>query len=124
MKLRHTLLLAVPLLAYSVFSSATSASGCAQKAQAIQTQIDKAKQYGNRQRVEGLEKALGEVQNHCTEAGLEAERQQKIAEKQNKVAEREQELQEARQAGKADKVAAKQRKLAEAQAELKAAQAK
>lgn len=124
MKLRHTLLLVMPLLAYSSLSSATNAGGCAQKAQAIQAQIDKAKQYGNRQRVEGLEKALSEVQNHCTESGLETERQQKIAEKQSKVAEREQELQAARQTGKADKVADKQRKLAEAQAELQAAQAK
>lgn len=123
MKLRYTLLLAIPLLAYSALSSAASAGRCAEKAQAIQTQIDKAKQYGNHHRVEGLEKALSEVQNHCTEAGLEAERQQKIAEKQSKVAEREQELQEARQTGKADKIANKQRKLAEAQAELKAAQA-
>jgi len=123
MKIRHTLLLAIPLLAYATLSSAANTDTCAKKAQAIQTQVDYAKQHGNRHRVEGLEKALNEVKSHCTEASLAAEHQQKIADKQDKVAKREQELQEAQQTGKADKVANKQKKLAEAQAELKAAQA-
>ena len=123
MKIRHALLLAIPLLAYSALSSATNNSSCAQKAQAIQTQIDYAKRYGNTYRVQGLEKALSEVQTHCTDTGLAADRQQKIADKKRKVTEREQELQAAQQTGKAEKVAKRQQKLAEAQAELKAAQA-
>ncbi|TQI82378.1 uncharacterized protein DUF1090 [Serratia fonticola] len=122
MKLRHSLLLALPLFALSAFSQA-AVETCATKAQDIQTQIDYATQHGNTHRVAGLEKALSEVQAHCTEAGLAADRQKKIAEKQSKVAEREQELKEAQQTGKADKIAKKQKKLAEAQAELKAAQA-
>lgn len=122
MKLRHSLLLALPLFALSALSQA-AVETCATKAQDIQTQIDYATQHGNTHRVAGLEKALSEVQTHCTEAGLAADRQKKIAEKQSKVAEREQELMEAQQTGKADKIAKKQKKLAEAQAELKAAQA-
>lgn len=97
--------------------------GCAAKAQDIQQQIDYATQHGNTRRVEGLKKALSEVQTHCTEAGLQAERQKNIAEKQRKVDERRQELKEAQQTGKLDKVAKKQQKLTEAQAELKRAQA-
>jgi hypothetical protein len=123
MKKCHTLLLAIPLLAYTSLCSAANSGGCAQKAQAIQAQIDYAKQHGNSHRVEGLEKALNEVQKHCTDASLAADRQQKIADKQDKVVQRQQELQEAQQTGKSDKVAKKQQKLAEAQAELKAAQA-
>lgn len=122
MKLRHSLLLALPLLTLSALSNA-AVETCAGKAQEIQTQIDYATQHGNSHRVAGLKKALSEVQTHCTEAGLQADRQQKIADKQSKVAEREQELKEAQQTGKADKIANKQKKLAEAQAELKAAQA-
>ena len=45
------------------------------------------------------------MQTHCTEAGLQAERQKNIAEKQRKVDERRQELKEAQQTGKLDKVA-------------------
>lgn len=122
MKLRHSLLLALPLFTLSALSQAASPT-CAGKAQEIQTQIDYATQHGNSHRVAGLKKALSEVQTHCTEAGLKADRQQKIADQQSKVAEREQELKEAQQIGKADKIANKQKKLAEAQAELKAAQA-
>ncbi|HEI8867066.1 TPA: DUF1090 domain-containing protein [Serratia odorifera] len=122
MKLRHATLLALPLLAFSALSSAAT-GGCAAKAQDIQQQIDYATQHGNDHRVAGLKKALSEVQDNCTEAGLQAERQANIAEKQSKVAERQQELKEAQQTGKLDKIAKKQQKLTEAEAELKQAQA-
>ena len=120
MKLRHSLLLLLPLCTLPAFASAAE-GGCAAKAQDIQQQIDYATQHGNTHRVDGLKKALSEVQTHCTEAGLQAERQKNIAEKQRKVDERRQELKEAQQTGKLDKVAKKQQKLAEAQAELKRA---
>ncbi|CAI0700213.1 Protein of uncharacterised function (DUF1090) [Serratia entomophila] len=122
MKLRHSLLLALPLFALPALSFAAE-GGCATKAQNIQQQIDYATQHGNTHRVDGLKKALSEVQNNCTEAGLQAERQKKIDEKQTKVAERQQELKTAQQTGNLDKVAKKQQKLAQAQAELKQAQA-
>ena len=122
MKLRYTAPLALSLFAFASFSMAAG-GGCAAKAQEIQQQIDYATQHGNGQRVAGLKTALGEVQAHCTDAGLQAERQKKIAEKQHKVEERRQELKEAQQSGKLDKVAKKQQKLAQAEAELKQAQA-
>ncbi|HEJ7052923.1 MULTISPECIES: DUF1090 domain-containing protein [Serratia] len=122
MKLRHSLLLLLPLCTLPALASAAE-GGCAAKAQDIQQQIDYATQHGNTHRVDGLKKALSEVQTHCTEAGLQAERQKNIVEKQRKVDERRQELKEAQQTGKLDKVAKKQQKLAEAQAELKRAQA-
>ncbi|WON76520.1 DUF1090 domain-containing protein [Serratia sp. UGAL515B_01] len=115
---RHFLLVTLSLCTFSAFSSTTD--GCTRKAQKIQTQIDYATQHGNNYRVQGLKKALSEVQSNCTEAGLKAERQKKIAEKQNKVAKREQELKEVQQSGRQDKIASKQQKLSEAQAELKA----
>lgn len=120
MKLRHTLLLALPLFTVSALSQAAT-DRCAQKEQAIQTELEHATKHGNTYRVQGLKKALSEVQTHCTEADLEADHQKNIAEKQSKVAEREQELKEAQQTGKQDKISNKQQKLAEAQAELQAA---
>jgi len=122
MKLRHSLLLILPLCALPALSFAAE-GGCATKAQNIQQQIDYAIQHGNHNRIAGLKKALSEVQANCTEASLQADRQKKIEEKQSKVAERQQELKTAQQTGNLDKVAKKQKKLTEAQAELKQAQA-
>lgn len=67
MKLRHSLLLLLPLCTLPAFASAAE-GGCAAKAQDIQQQIDYATQHGNTHRVDGLKKALSEVQTHCTEA--------------------------------------------------------
>lgn len=74
MKLRHSLLLLLPLCTLPALAAAAE-GGCAAKAQNIQQQIDYATQHGNTHRVDGLKKALSEVQTHCTEAGLQAERQ-------------------------------------------------
>ncbi|CAI0997156.1 Uncharacterised protein [Serratia grimesii] len=123
MKLRQSMLLALPLLFACPALSFAADNGCTIKAQNIQQQIDYATQHGNTQRVAGLKKALNEVQTHCTPASLQADRQKKIDEKQRKVTERQQELKEAQQTGNLEKVAKKQKKLAEAQAELKQAQA-
>ncbi|BFO12141.1 hypothetical protein GGER_46510 [Serratia rubidaea] len=77
MKLRYTAPLALSLFAFASFSMAAE-GGCAAKAQEIQQQIDYATQHGNSQRVAGLKTALGEVQAHCTDAGLQAERQKRL----------------------------------------------
>ena len=118
--LRASLLLVLPIIA---FSSIAQANECDTKAQEIQQQIDYAKQHGNTRRAAGLETALREVKSNCTVEGLKAEQQKKIKEKQHKVAERKQELKEAQETGNADKITKKQKKLTEAQAELKQAQA-
>lgn len=119
MKLCHLLLLALPLCTLPALSFALE-DGCASKAQNIQQQIDYATQHGNIHRVTGLKKALSEVQTHCTNAQLRAERQKKVDEKQSKVAKRQQEMKQAMQTGNLEKVAKKQNKLA--QAELKQTQ--
>ncbi|CNH84570.1 periplasmic protein YqjC [Yersinia thracica] len=71
MKLRHSLLLALPLCALPALSFAAEGS-CATKEQNIQQQIDYATQHDNPHRVAGLKKALSEVQTNCTEAGQQA----------------------------------------------------
>jgi Protein of unknown function (DUF1090). len=56
MKLRHSLLLLLPLCTLPALASAAE-GGCAAKAQDIQQQIDYATQHGNTHRVDGLKKS-------------------------------------------------------------------
>ncbi|WP_034913180.1 MULTISPECIES: DUF1090 domain-containing protein [Erwinia] len=112
------------LLAFTFIALPASAAptGCAAKKQDIEQQIDYAKQHGNTQRLAGLQKALAEVNDHCTDSGLLTQRQARVAEKQSKVAERERELMAAQNSGSQKKIAKKQEKLDEARDELKEAQ--
>ncbi|WP_027252136.1 DUF1090 domain-containing protein [Photobacterium halotolerans] len=91
---------------------------CQAKEYEIKQQIEYAKNYGDDYRLTGLEKALSEVQNHCTNEVLLEERRAKIREKVQKVTERSQELQEARKSGRLDKIEKKAKKLQEAEEEL------
>lgn len=100
----------------------TAATGCALKAQNIQKEIDYAKSYGNSHKLAGLETALANTKQHCTDVSLREELNSDIEKKQHKVNERMDELKEAQAKGDADKVAKKQKKLAKAQDELKKAQ--
>jgi hypothetical protein len=115
--------LSLILLAASFALSGTTKADttCAAKEQAIRQQISYANLYGNTQQVAGLQKALSETHEHCTDQVLQADLQKKVQEKQRKVVERQQELAEAQASGKPDKIAKKQRRLAEAQDELQAA---
>lgn len=102
------------------FAHAESLPGtCLQKEQDIQRQIDNARQHGNSARVAGLERALAEVKNHCTDEGLATKHQDNIAKQRQEVAERRQELNESRQKDDADKILKREKKLAEAEQELR-----
>ncbi|WP_420808427.1 DUF1090 domain-containing protein [Brenneria alni] len=94
--------------------------GCLQKEQDIQRQIDQARKHDNQQRVKGLERALTEVKSHCTDAGLAAKQQNKIADKRAEVSERQRELNESKQKGDPQKILKREQKLAEAEQELQA----
>lgn len=107
-----SLLILAPVL------SVHAATGCEAKRQDIEQQIDYARANDNKHRIAGLEKALSELNAHCTDKGLRAERESKIKDKELKVEERRQELTEAQVDGRTDKIAKKQRKLEEARAEL------
>ncbi|WP_075182685.1 DUF1090 domain-containing protein [Pantoea sp. 1.19] len=91
---------------------------CQQKEQAIQQQIEYAKQHDNARRITGLERALSEVRGHCTDAELKAAHASKVAEHQEKVSEREADLREAQASGDSKKIAKREKKLAEAREEL------
>jgi hypothetical protein len=125
MKLTLTALVLAPALLFTTASFAASQpESCVTKQHEIQKQIDEARAHNNQNRVDGLEKALRENKAHCTDAGLQADKQKRIEEKREKVAEREQELKEAQAKGDHDKVIKKQQKLDEAKSELKEAEGK
>lgn len=109
------MLIAAPL--GSVMAGTTS-GGCEGKRQDIEKQIVFAQSWGNQYRVKGLQKALSELNAHCTDEGLRQERESDIRKKERKVEERRQELAEARAEGREKKIRDKQEKLEEAQEEL------
>lgn len=108
------------LACLSLSSAAFSATLCQQKEQDIQREISHAEKHNNQYRLSGLNKALSEVKEHCTDEKLKADHQKKIAEQHDEIAERQRDLAEAQAKGDADKIATRERKLAEAHDELKA----
>ncbi|HDS1737154.1 DUF1090 domain-containing protein [Pseudomonas sp. BP8] len=98
-------------------------TGCAAKRSAIENQLAQARAQNNSGQIRGLEKALKENTEHCTDEGLKAERQAKIDKAKAEVAERQADLQQAEAKGDADKIATRKNKLAESEAELEQAQA-
>ncbi|MGK3142329.1 DUF1090 domain-containing protein [Pantoea sp. C2G6] len=122
---KHLLTLSLFLLplTFTAAQAAPAPGGCAAKKQEIETQLAFARQHHNAHQVAGLEKALREVDQHCTESGLLKQRQEKVSEKKFKVQEREQELAKARAEGRsASKIQKREAKLAEARQELKEAE--
>lgn len=96
----------------------TALKGCAAKKADLQTQIDYAQAHNNTHQQAGLQKALDEVNAHCTDASLRMEREKKITEAKHEVSERQADLAEATKKGDADKISKRQAKLAESQKEL------
>lgn len=93
-------------------------TGCAAKQQAISLQIEQARAHGNAEQQAGLEKALSEVKEHCTDAGLRKEREQKVLDARHEVNQRQKDLDKAMKKGDAEKIDKRKTKLAEAKKEL------
>ena len=79
------------LLAGQAYGS--EAVGCKARQQAVKDQLVFAKAHGNADQVAGLERALRNIETHCTDAGLFKEQQQRVAELKEQVNERLVELQ-------------------------------
>ncbi|RKS86988.1 uncharacterized protein DUF1090 [Orbus hercynius] len=95
---------------------------CAGKKTAIQTQLDYAKQANNVYQVQGLEKALTDVNTYCSNDDLAKKYQEKVQEKTAKLQEKQDDLKEAQLKGDPSKIAKQQAKLQKAQYELQEAQ--
>lgn len=102
--------------------SLAAAVGCIAKKQEVENQITYAREHNNTHQIAGLQKALREIEEHCTDPQLLRQRQLKIAEKEQKVAERQAELEQAKETGNPQKIAQKQKKLDHAREELQDAQ--
>ncbi|MGJ7262447.1 DUF1090 domain-containing protein [Morganella morganii] len=115
---------ALALSALLVSTSALSAqNGCDIKKSKIQEQLSYAKAHGNTHRVQGLERALQNVNTYCTPNSLRDDARDEVSDRTKEVAERKADLQKAIDKGDISKIAKRERKLAEAEAELKEAQA-
>lgn len=125
-KLQYLSVTILTSLCYFLTTSSVMANGyegCEYKRQHLEHQIDYAQAHNNTHRVAGLQEALRQVNEHCTDNKLRKRKENKIADKQRKVAERQRELEEARVSGKREKIANKQAKLNEARKELAQARA-
>lgn len=122
--MKTKLFLALPLvfLTFSFAHAEPALKGCAAKKHSIETQLDYARKYNNSYQIIGLEKALKDVSENCTDEKLRAERKAKISEKMRKVSEKEAELNDAKAQGKQKKITKKMEKLEKAKQELKEAQ--
>lgn len=122
---RYFVLLTATLIASSCFTAQASSTltGCAAKQQEIKQEIQYAETHANQHRIAGLNRALQEVTDHCSDSSLLKQRQAKVEEKQRKVQQREQELAEARADGRQSKIDKQLTKLDEARDELNEAQA-
>lgn len=115
---------ALALGALLVSTSALSAqNGCDIKKSKIQEQLSYAKAHGNTHQVQGLERALQNVNTYCTPNSLRDDAHDEVSDRTKEVAERKADLQKAIDKGDISKIAKRERKLAEAEAELKEAQA-
>lgn len=80
--------LSLSLLFTGMTSSALAAESCADKRQAIESEISYAKQHNNTGKLAGLEKALREVNTHCTPETLRKDAREKVAKLEKKLAEK------------------------------------
>lgn len=110
------------ILLLSIQSYAAAPVGCAAKKQEVENQITYAREHNNTHQIAGLQKALREIEEHCTDPELLRQRQLKITEKENKVTERQAELDKSKETGDPKKMVQKQKKLDHAREELQDAQ--
>ncbi|KAF1053527.1 MAG: Protein YqjC [Stenotrophomonas maltophilia] len=116
---RTPLILAALLLTGSLPALADDAAGgCAAKQAAIQTKLDAARAHGNNGAIDGLQKALEETRQHCTDAGLAQKRKQRVLDAEKEVSQRQQDLRKAMNKGDQEKIDKRKTKLAEARSEL------
>lgn len=119
-----SLLVALLLMAPAHASADTdSQPTCAAKEQRILERLAQAEKADNQSQVRGLNKALREMREHCSDEQLAAEQSADIAEAEAEVAQRRDDLAEARREGDQSRIDKREGKLAEALKELGEARA-
>ncbi len=130
MKKLMTLSFTAVMLVSSI-SAVQAVENCATKQAVLEKEITIARQFGNSNKIAGLEKALAEVNAHCTRASVAADArkdveklEKKLADKQSDIREVQNDLRQAQQKGDPSKIAKYQRKLSEKQTDLQEIQQK
>ncbi|MCS2148488.1 DUF1090 domain-containing protein [Scandinavium manionii] len=116
--MKYRIFLALGLVTMS--AGAFASTPCQEKEQDIQREIHYAEKHNNQSRIDGLNNALREVKDNCSDSKLRADHQKKIAEQKEEITERRHDLDEAKTKGDADKISKREHKLTEAQQQLKA----
>jgi hypothetical protein len=111
----------VMLASYSVFAS-QQINLCEIKKRKLQTEIEYAKKHGNKHRLDGLEKALKNLQHNCTSESVYQKNKNEVEKKRLKVKEREVDLKAAQTKGDKNKISKQQQKLQQAKTELRQAE--
>jgi len=113
-------LIVAAALASSAVGAAQPVPGgtCQAKRDDINRSLEEARAKGQKQRARGLERALAEVETHCSDAKLQAEHQRRIQRQEEAVAARERDLKQAELDGSPKKVARRKNKLQEEQVKL------
>ncbi|QMN53899.1 DUF1090 domain-containing protein [Citrobacter freundii] len=118
----HQLFIFCTITLLSGMAHAKLSIGCTEKKDEVKNQIAYAKAHNNTHQIAGLQEALHNIEEHCTESQLLKQHQLKIEEKSKKVAERQAELEQASETGDNKKISQKQKKLERAREELRDAQ--
>ena len=100
--------------------SCTELKGCAQKTCQVEKQIEIAKKNGNNDKIDGLNKALNEIKNHCSDDKIIAGIEDDLSEANDELKEHQEDLKEAKAEEKSDKVEKYNAKIKEDEAEISA----
>ncbi len=83
------------LLSLLTINAASAAETCADKRAAIENQMNYARQHNNSSQLAGLQKALDEVNTHCTSESVRQDARKDITRTEKKLADKKQDLREA-----------------------------
>ncbi len=112
------------LLAISSFSfgneSCVELKGCAQKTCQVEKQIEIAKKNGNSHKIDGLTKALDEINTHCSDDKIIADIEDDLSKANDELKEHQEDLKEAQAEEKSDKIEKYNAKIKEDEAEISA----
>lgn len=115
-------LLLAAVLNTATIPLATAANGCDAKRQLLQEKIEAASKQGDSRELDGLRRALGNVEANCPDVSLHSERLADLEAARQQVQQREMALREAMGEGDARTIAERQAELAEARSELQQAE--
>ncbi len=112
--------LSLTLLSLLAINAASAAETCADKRAAIENEMNYARQHNNTFKLAGLQKALDEVNTHCSPESVRNDARQAVAKAQKKLDQKKQDLREAEESlsqanarGNSSKVKKYQEKVAE-----------